>query len=146
MKTSVKGIEFIQSFEGLRLKAYKCVPQEKYYTIGYGHYGADVKECMTITRKQAELLFRKDLQPLEDGISALNLNIRQNQFDALVSFAYNLGLGALKSSTLLKKIKINPNDPSIRQEFMRWVYSGSQKLKGLERRRKAEVDLYFSLQ
>ena len=100
---------------------------------------------MTITRIQAELLFRKDLQPLEDGISALNLNIKQNQFDALVCFAYNTGLEKLKKSTLLRKIRTNPNDKTIRDEFMRWVYCGGQKLKGLERRRKVEADLYFSL-
>lgn len=145
MKTSLRGIELIQSFECLSLQAYKVHKAEKYYTIGYGHYGADVKQGMTITRIQAELLFRKDLQPLEDGISALNLNIKQNQFDALVCFAYNTGLEALKKSTLLRKVRTNPSDKTIRNEFMRWVYSGGQKLNGLERRRKVEADLYFSL-
>lgn len=145
MKTSDRGMEMIKKFEGLLLKPYKAVPSEKYFTIGYGHYGADVKPNMTITKQQAEDLFRKDLQPLENELSAMNLNINQNMFDALISFAYNVGMGVLKRSTLLKKVKHNPKDTSIEYEFMRWVYCGAVYLKGLERRRKAEADLYFSL-
>lgn len=145
MKTSDRGMEMIKKFEGLFLKPYKAVPSEKYFTIGYGHYGADVKQGMTITKQQAEDLFIKDLQPLENELSAMNLHVNQNMFDALISFAYNVGIGALKKSTLLKKVKQNPKDTNIRLEFMRWVYSGEVYLKGLERRRKAEADLYFSL-
>jgi lysozyme len=70
-------------------------------------------------------------------------DINQNQFDALVSFAYNLGPGNLKSSTLLKKVNANPEDESIRLEFMKWVKAGGKTLKGLVRRREAEANLYF---
>jgi lysozyme len=69
--------------------------------------------------------------------------VNQNQFDALVSFAYNLGSGALKSSTLLKKVNINPNDTTIQAEFEKWVYAGNVKLQGLIRRRKSEAFLYY---
>jgi lysozyme len=70
-------------------------------------------------------------------------SITQNEFDALVSFAYNLGPANLKASTLLKKVNANPNDESIRLEFMKWVKAGGKTLKGLVRRREAEADLYF---
>jgi lysozyme len=72
-------------------------------------------------------------------------DINQNQFDALVSFAYNLGVGNLKSSTLLKKVNANPSDPTIRDEFMKWVNGGGKKLPGLVKRRQAEADLYFGV-
>lgn len=144
MTTSNRGREFIKSFEGLRLTSYKAVASEKHFTIGYGHYGADVKQGQTITKQQAEELFSKDLQSLEKELNAMNLNINQNKFDALISFSYNIGMWGLKKSTLLRKVKVNPNDITIRNEFMCWVYSGTTKLKGLERRRIAEADMYFS--
>ena len=70
--------------------------------------------------------------------------VSQHQFDALLSFTYNVGTGNLARSTLLKKVKANPKDPSIRGEFARWVYGGGKRLPGLVRRRKMEADLYFS--
>ncbi|MBR1770070.1 MAG: lysozyme [Bacteroidales bacterium] len=144
MKTSEKGITLIKSFEGLRLTAYKPVKTEKYFTIGYGHCSASIREGMTITQKLAEQYLKEDLQKFEQGINGQHLKINQNQFDALVSFAFNVGLKNFAISTLLRKIKLGANNPAIRDEFMRWVYSGGNKLAGLERRRKAEADLYFS--
>src|SRR5690606_23508894 len=98
-----------------------------------------------ISQARADSLFRATMATYEQGVDAHTRDdINQNQFDALVSFAYNLGVNALKGSTLLKKVNANPSDPAIRAEFMKWVYAAGVKLKGLERRRKAEADLYFS--
>ena len=92
MKISEKGLELIKTFEGLRLSSYKAVSTEKYYTIGYGHYGSDVSKDMTITESQAEELLKKDVEKFEDEVNKYsNYNFNQNQFDALVSFAYNIG-------------------------------------------------------
>ena len=96
MKTSDAGINLIKSFEGLRLKAYKPVSTEKYYTIGYGHYSADVKQDMTITQEYADALLRLDLDKFEHAVNSYERNWTQNQFDALVSFAFNCGVANLK--------------------------------------------------
>lgn len=151
METSKRGIELIKSFEGLRLKAYKPVKTEKYWTIGYGHYGRDVVQNMTITEERAEELLRQDLMKFEHavnrvvGVIELKMaTLKQCQFDALVSFCYNVGVANFESSTLRRKVIWNNEDKSIRDEFMRWCYSGKVRLKGLEKRRKAEADMYFS--
>ena len=96
MKISDAGINLIKSFEGLRLKAYKPVSTEKYYTIGYGHYGADVKQDMTITQEYADALLRLDLDRFERAVNSYQRNWTQNQFDALVSFTFNCGVANLK--------------------------------------------------
>ncbi|MBO6117388.1 MAG: lysozyme [Bacteroidales bacterium] len=144
MKISKRGIDLIKSFEGLRLTAYKPVKTEKNWTIGYGHCSPCIREGMMISQKLADEYLNEDLQKFEQGINAYNLKVNQNQFDALVSFAFNVGLKNFANSTLLRKVKLGANNPAIRDEFMRWVYSGGNKLSGLERRRKAEADLYFS--
>lgn len=146
MKINETGLALIKSFEGLRLRAYKPVPSEKYYTIGYGHYGPDVKKGMVITEEQAEELLRQDLERFENGVLDL-LTIQEltsNQFSALVSLAYNIGLGNFKKSTLLKMINKGNKDElkAIHSQFKRWVWAGSQILPGLQRRREAEFDLY----
>lgn len=145
MKTSDKGINLIKSFEGLRLSAYKPISTEKYYTIGYGHYGEDVKPNDRITKEMAETLLKEDLQKFESGVyRALKYNaICQHKFDALVSFAYNVGLANFAKSTLLKKVLANPYDKTIKDEFMKWVFAGGKKLDGLVKRRNAESELYF---
>lgn len=144
MKISKRGIDLIKQFEGLRLTAYKPVKTEKNWTIGYGHCSPCIREGMMISQKLADEYLNEDLQKFEQGINAYNLKVNQNQFDALVSFTFNVGLKNFANSTLLRKVKLGVNNPSIRDEFMRWVYSGGNKLSGLERRRKAEADLYFS--
>ena len=146
MKTSSKGIDLIKSFETLRQTAYKAVPTEKYYTIGYGHYGPDVEPDSTVTEKEAEQLLKEDLADVERAVSnaTAGWNLNQNQFDALVSFTFNVGIRAFRNSTLLKLIKRTTPENVIRAEFMKWKYSGGRVLAGLERRRRAEADLYFS--
>ena len=96
MKTSQNGINLIKQFEGCRLTAYKPVATEKYYTIGYGHYGADVSPNMKITQAQADAYLVADLKRFEDSVNVTRLILNQNQFDALVSFTYNCGAGNLK--------------------------------------------------
>ena len=141
MKTSPKGIALIKEFEGLRLKAYKC--PSGVWTIGYGHT-AGVKPGMVISEAQAEEYLKADLIAFERYLNGLGLALNQNQFDALVSFIYNVGTGNFSSSTLLRKVRANPQDNSIVDEFLRWVYSKGRVLPGLQRRRLAEMKLYFS--
>ena len=141
MKTSPKGIALIKEFEGLRLKAYKC--PGGVWTIGYGHT-AGVKPGMVITEDQAEEYLRADLIAFEKYLNGHELAINQNQFDALVSFIYNVGTGSFSSSSLLRKVRVNPQDNSIMDEFLRWVYSKGRVLPGLQRRRLVEMKLYFS--
>lgn len=147
-KTSKKGIDLIKKYEGFRSKPYRCsagVP-----TIGYGatYYpnGQKVKlSDPAIDEKHASILLEAMLVPYEKAVDSFcRDDINQNQFDALVSFAYNLGTSALKNSTLLKKVNKNPNDKSIALEFNKWVNAGGKKLEGLVRRRTEESKLYFS--
>ena len=141
MKTSPKGIALIKEFEGLRLKAYLC--PGGVWTIGYGHT-AGVKPGMLISKAQAEEYLKADLIAFERYLNGLGLALNQNQFDALVSFIYNVGTGNFSNSTLLRKVRANPQDNSIMDEFLRWVYSKGRVLPGLQRRRLAEMKLYFS--
>lgn len=146
MKTSNKGIALIKSFETLQLKSYKAVPTEGFHTIGYGHYGPDVIPGTTITKGEAERLLAEDLADTERAVSnaTAGWNLSQCQFDALVSFAYNVGVNAFRNSTLLKLVKQGADEATIRAEFGKWCHSGGRVLKGLQRRRQAEADLFFS--
>ena len=141
MNTSPKGIALIKEFEGLRLKAYQC--PGGVWTIGYGHT-AGVKPGMLISKAQAEEYLKADLIAFERYLNGLGLALNQNQFDALISFIYNVGTGNFSSSTLLRKVRANPQENSIMDEFLRWVYSKGRVLPGLQRRRLAEMKLYFS--
>ena len=141
MKTSPKGIALIKEFEGLRLKAYLC--PGGVWTIGYGHT-AGVKSGMVISEAQAEEYLKADLISFERYLNGLGLALNQNQFDALISLIYNIGIGNFQKSTLLRKARINANDNSIMDEFLRWVYSKGRVLPGLQRRRLREMKLYFS--
>lgn len=147
-KASQKGLDLIKRFEGLELKPYKCpagIP-----TIGYGNTyypsGSKVKLTdPTITKEKAEELLKFLLGSYEKSVDSFcRDDISQNQFDALVSFAYNCGVNNLKSSTLLKKVNANPNDPTIKAEFLKWNKASGRVLAGLTKRRQAEADLYFS--
>lgn len=143
MTIGKKGIELIKRFEGLRLKAYYC--PANVLTIGYGHTGSDVYEGQALTELEAEQLLINDLVNFSQGVKdRLAIFVNQYQFDALVSFAYNVGLGAFERSTLLKKVNANKLDYGIKHEFKKWVYANGSKLKGLEIRREAEADLYFT--
>lgn len=133
------GINLIKKYEGCRLKAYKC--PSGIWTIGYGHTKG-VEKGQKITLKQAENFLKEDIKKYENGVNkAVSVALNQNQFDALVSFSYNCGLGALQSSTLLKKL--NAKDyKGASSEFLRWNKSNGKVLNGLIRRRKAEKALF----
>ena len=103
-----------------------------------------MKSTDVITLDEAEYFLRQDVEFAEKEVNKHNLNINQNQFDALVSFVFNLGIGNFARSTLLRKIKSNANDPTIRKEFERWIYAGGKVLNGLVRRRREEAELYFT--
>ncbi|SFL10032.1 lysozyme [Porphyromonadaceae bacterium KH3CP3RA] len=141
MKTSNRGIELIKAHEGFSSRAYLC-PAGK-WTIGYGHTGG-VKSGDVITEAQGEALLRSDIATAERAVNKTGLKLTQNQFDALVSFVFNVGTGNFNRSTLLKSAKVSTNDPRIRQEFSRWIYADGKIEPGLVKRRKTEADLYFS--
>jgi lysozyme len=141
MKTSLKGIALIKEYEGLRLGAYLC--SAGVLTIGYGHTGG-VKEGDLITEQKAEQLLQDDLKKFENGVLRLvRVPLTQNQFDALVSFAFNLGVGNLGKSTLLKML--NDRDyKGAAGQFIRWNKAAGKELAGLTRRRIAESELFLS--
>lgn len=141
MKTSQKGISLIKGHEKLRLKAYRC--PAGVLTIGYGHTKG-VKEGDTITEQQAEQFLKEDLAEAEDAVLRTKVALNQNQFDALVSFVFNIGASKFNGSTLKKKLLKNASDKSISIEFSRWIYSKGEKLNGLVKRREDEATLYFS--
>ena len=126
--------------EGLSLEAYEdCagVP-----TIGYGHT-KDVKMGDRISKYWAKELLKDDVREVEQQVQALNVAQTQGQFDALVSFVFNLGIKRLQGSTLLKVIRKGGSRNQIRHEFKRWVYADGKKLRGLERRRQWEAKRFF---
>jgi lysozyme len=143
-----KGYLFITKHEGLRLKPYLC--PAKIPTIGYGNtYYSDGKRVTLldkdITKQQAFEMFKEIANRFAKRVDTLvTSNINQNQFNSLVSFAYNVGTGNFSSSTLLKKVNKNPNDLTIKDEFLKWNKAGGKVLNGLTNRRNEEADLYFS--
>lgn len=148
MKVSQSGKEMIMKHEGVRLKAYLC--PAKVPTIGWGNTiyenATKVKMGDEITLDRAKQLFDLIIAKFEKSVlSALGgVVVNGNQFDALVSFTYNVGAGNLNRSTLLKKVIANPNDLTIRGEFMKWNKAGGKVLNGLTKRRVDEANLYFS--
>ncbi|MGF7049176.1 lysozyme [Paenibacillus sp. DS2015] len=140
-KISQTGIDLIKSFEGCRLIAYKPVATETYYTIGWGHYGSDVKAGMTITQAKADSMLVIDLAKYEAYVNntsyvPVTTQLTQNQFDALVSFCYNCGAGNLRS--LCKGRTLSQISASI----AKYDKAGGNVLAGLVRRRKAELELF----
>jgi len=142
MKTSSKGLSLIKSSEGVVLKVY--LDAVGLPTIGYGHLIKTGEHFTTITLQEAEDLLRKDLVQFENGVNKLvTVALNQNQFDALVSFAFNLGVGNLASSTLLKKL--NSGDyKGAANEFGRWNKASGRVLSGLTTRRQNEMNLFLS--
>lgn len=138
MVTSMKGISLIKEFEGCRLKAYKAVPSEKYYTIGYGHYSPSVTVDMVITEAEAESLLVEDLESSEKAVNDLCRSWTQGQFDALVSFTYNCGRANLA------KLVTNRCPETIANKILLYNKAGGKVLKGLTRRRRAERELFLS--
>lgn len=141
MITSSEGINLIKQFEGCRLEAYKCLPSERYFTIGYGHYGPDVKIGMRINQAYAEELLKKDLKIYEDRVNKYSYyNWSQSEFDSLVSFCYNIGsIDQLTANGTRSKAVIA-------EKMLLYVNSGGQKIQGLVNRRKKEHALFISEQ
>lgn len=134
-----KGLALIKASEGLRLKAYRCPADVP--TIGYGSTGPHVRMGMTITEAEADALLRKDLERFERGVAEMSGDMTPGQFSALVSFAFNVGLEALRKSTLLRK-HLSGDHAGAAAEFGKWVNAGGKKLPGLVKRRAAEAALY----
>ena len=150
MKLSENGIKFLEREEGLRLKAYQ--DQVNVWTIGYGNTfyenGVKVKKGDVITKERAKELKANVGSQFEDAVnSKITSNINQSQYDALVSLAYNIGVGGFKGSLIARKVNASPNDVTIRQAFQSWRYGtiNGKKEPILLGRRKREADLYFSI-
>lgn len=147
MRTSDDGIELIKQFEGVRLLAYR--DSVGVWTIGYGHTAAAGSPAptsgMRISDQDAEEILRRDLGKFERGVEGLvKVELQQHQFDALVSFAFNVGLGNLGQSTLLKKVNAQ-NFDQVPAEFLKWNKAGGKELPGLTRRRHAEAAIFASV-
>jgi GH24 family phage-related lysozyme (muramidase) len=141
MKISAAGIELLKQFEGCRLTAYQ--DSVGVWTIGFGTT-AGVKEGQTISQVKAEEYLRSDLAIFEKAVTeSLKAPVNQNQFDALVSFTYNVGVSAFRSSTLLNLINEKTDKKVVAAEFSKWVKAGNQTLPGLVSRRKAESELFL---
>ena len=146
MKTSEAGLAHIISFEGERLKAYRC--SANVLTIGVGHTSAagipKVIEGMTITKAESNKIFRRDIVKFESGVCELispDIFLERHQFDVLVSFAFNCGLSALGKSTLLKRVNAGRLD-AVPAELMKWTKAGGKEIAGLVRRRRAEAKMW----
>ena len=149
MKLNENGYNLICEFEGLKLKPYLC--SAKIPTIGYGNtYYPNGKRVTllddAITKEYAFEIFKtiadKFAKRVDDMVKT---ELTQNQFNALVSFAYNVGTGAFATSTLLKKVNNNPNDVAIKNEFLKWVRANKKVIQGLVNRRNKEVLIYFKI-
>lgn len=143
-KLSEAGIKLIKKYEGCRLTAYKPVPTEKYWTIGWGHYGKDVTSGMTITQAKADSMLVTDLVEYEVYVNSsayvpVTAQLNQNQFDALVSFCYNCGAGNLQ--TLCKGRTIE----QIAENITKYDKSSGTVLAGLTKRRKEEQELFKTI-
>lgn len=147
-------IALIKSFEGLKLTPYHgAADRPDVFTIGYGtiqyppYYLRGKRVTLAdppVNEAQAQDFLRYEVTQKSQAVDLLlRDDLNANQFGALISFAYNLGEGALKQSTLRLKVNANPADPTIRNEFMRWVHSNGEVSEGLRRRRSAEADLFF---
>lgn len=137
------GLQFIARREGLRLAAYKPVPWDP-WTIGYGHTGPDVTPGLTVTKAQAVRLLRQDIAWAERAVRQMvRVSITDRQFDALVSFVFNVGAGAFGASTLLRRVNERRWWAASR-EFLRWSKDGSGRvLLGLSRRRRGEARMFY---
>jgi lysozyme len=149
MKLDENGYKLIQEFEGLSLVPYLC--SAKVATIGYGNtfYPSGKKVTMNdnpISLLTAKWMLKETADKFAVDVDKLiKSRLTQNQFNALVSFAFNLGVAALGRSTLLKKVNINPQDITITNEFLKWNKAGGKVLNGLTKRRTKEAKLYFTL-
>jgi lysozyme len=149
MKLDENGYKLIQGFEGLSLVPYLC--KAKIPTIGYGntYYPSGIKVTMAdkpISLATANWMFRTIADRFAVDVDQLiKANLNQNQFNAITSLAYNIGIAGLAKSTLLKKVNINPSDPTITAEFAKWNKAGGKVVNGLTKRRAVESKLYFKI-
>jgi lysozyme len=143
-RQSVKNLlKLVKHFEGCSLTAYKC--PAGYYTIGWGTTEG-VKPGMKISQFMADFMLEKQLEELQWTIGAMpgSARLTESQIQALCSFAYNVGLGALKKSTLLKRALAGASEEEITRQFMRWTTAKGKELPGLVRRRKAEAHFFHT--
>ena len=147
MQVSNEGISHLKKVEGFRNSPYLDTANVPTIGFGFTYYPSGKRVTMNdspITLNEAIEILKVILAEFEQWVCEKVIQpINQNQFDALVSFCYNVGKGAFNTSTLLKKVNNNPCDPTIEDEFKRWVYSGGKKTKGLKKRRNMESYLYF---
>jgi lysozyme len=139
-------LDMIKKHEGFRSKAYQDVVGV--WTIGYGNTfyldGTKVKEGDKVTTEEGEKLLRSVVEDFAKKVTnEIRVQLTDCQFGALVSFTYNVGIGAFRRSTLLRKVNADPEDPDIRYEFNKWVKAGGKVYPGLVKRRKEEANLYF---
>ena len=139
MKASELLIQKMKEFEGVRLTSYK--DSVGIWTIGIGHTKG-VRPNQTITMAQCETLLKGDLLPCEQFVNSIKEIDTQGKFDALVDFSFNLGIGALKDSTLLKRIRKHEDESLIKNEFLKWVHAGGKVENGLVKRRNWEAMRY----
>ena len=140
-------VQMIKEFESYRENAYLDAANK--WTIGYGNTyyqdGTPVKKGDVVTKSEGEALFRNVLQEFANDVNDMvKVDLNDCQFGAIVSLSYNIGVDAFKRSTLLRKLNTDPNDPSIANEFSRWVRAGGKTLNGLVKRRRKESEFYFS--
>jgi lysozyme len=140
MVVNERGIDIIKEFEGLRLTSYLC--PAKVWTIGYGHTGPDVYPGLTISKETAEQLLRGDLLMFEHGVDSLIETATENEFSAMVSLAFNIGLGNFKKSSVLRNHNLGKRAQAA-NSFLLWIKGGGRQLPGLIRRRNAERSLYL---
>ena len=145
MKPSKQCFELIKKYEGYSGIAYLC--PAKVPTIGWGSTmydnGEPVKIGDVISKARADDLLNYEVRHFSDKINRLELGLNQNQFDAIVSLVYNIGIGAFRKSTILHLISENPNSLDIAVQFGRWVYGGGKMLPGLVKRRADEMEMYY---
>ena len=141
---SARGIELIKQHEGLMLDAYPDPGTGgDPWTIGYGHTGPDVIQGVEITEEEAEMLLKEDLEYFEKQVcNLINIPLTQEEFDAIVSFTYNVGAGNLKSSTFRRRINAGENKTTcFKEEFPKWIKGGNGPMPGLVKRRQSEIAL-----
>lgn len=143
MRVSDSQVARTARWEGLRLGAYKPVSSERYYTIGYGHYGPDVKRGMRITRTRALQLLKRDMKTAEDAVNKyVKVGLNQHRFNALVDLVFNIGVGNFRNSTLLKELN-RKHYSAVPNQIMRWTRDASGRvLPGLVNRRREEVRIW----
>lgn len=140
MNISQRGIDLIKEFEGCKLKAYKC--PAGVWTIGYGATGSGIVEGLVWSQEQADAALAKHIAEFTSAVNSLvTVPLTQGQFDALVSFTYNLGAGRLRKSTLLRLLNSGDYSGAAKQ-FGRWINKGTSFESGLRRRREAERQLF----